>query len=195
LCFETNLSLALLKQSPEIYSLKENKKSENFSLNPSLNPLEVKKLLVVGGFLLAFATATFAQDGTNYWARLNKNHPEAAVETILNPTVAPTETETTAGYRLNMVYDGQFRKLTSANLGLMQRLGLKKNELKDYKYELLFKYNNQEFWLPVQTDLMEELQLEVRQNEPVMLYTTLLQNPEEDKTAQKTLLVEEFRVN
>jgi hypothetical protein len=159
----------------------------------------VKKLLVLGGFMLAFATATFAQDGTNYWARLNQNHPEAAVETILNTKAATAavsaEVVAIAGYRLNMIYDGQFRKLTPDNLDLMQTLGLKKSELKDYKYELLFKYNNQDFWLPVQSDLIEQLQLELRQNEPVILYTPLLPNPMEQASTQKTLLVEDFRVN
>ncbi len=140
---------------------------------------------------MACATATFAQDGSGYWARLDKNHPEVAVETILNSNIETPE----AGYRLNLMYDGQFRKLTQANHELMLSHGLKKSELKDYKYELLFKHKDQELWLPVQSELIEQLKLELDQNEPVLLYTTLLQNLTQEATAQKTLLVEEFRAN
>lgn len=147
---------------------------------------------------MACAATTFAQDGSNYWARLNKNHPEATIETILNskPATAAVgaEVEATAGYRLNMIYDGQFRAVSAPNVKLMEALGMKHREIKGYRYELLFKYNGQEFWLPVQTDLVEQLQLELRKDEPVLLYTTVLQ-AQNAGAAHKALLVEDFRVN
>lgn len=151
----------------------------------------MKKIFLVGVVCLAFASTSFAQNGSNYWERLDKSHPQTTVESIINtsPTAAKVE-----GFRLSMIYDGQFRKLSSENLELMQSIGMEKKELKDYKYELLFKHNSQEFWLPVQTDMIEQLQIELRQNEPVLLYTTVLQTPAEEAKAKRTVLVEDFKV-
>ncbi|MFC6997886.1 hypothetical protein [Rufibacter roseus] len=152
----------------------------------------MKKIFLASVVWLAFAATSFAQNGSNYWERLDKTHPVTTVESIVNATPSAPSAE---GFRLSMVYDGQFRKLSSENLELMQAIGMEKKDLKAYKYELLFKYNSQEFWLPVQTDLIEQLQLELRKNEPVLLYTTVLQTPTQQDKAKKALLVEDFKVD
>lgn len=150
----------------------------------------MKKIILAGAFGLAFASTGFAQNGSNYWERLDESHPITTIDSLTNLTSASPKL---GEYRLSMVYDGQFRNLSPENLAILQSIGYKKKELKNYKYELLFKYNNQEFWLPVQSDLVEQFQIEMRQDEPVLLYTTVLQTP--NKVNQKTLLVEEFKTD
>ena len=140
--------------------------------------------------MLAIASTGFAQNSSNYWARLDKSHPITTIDSLSTVTLNATNT---GEYRLSMIYDGQFRNISPENLALMQSNGFDKKELKNYKYELLFKHKDQEFWLPVQSDLVEQFQIELRQDEPVLLYTTVLQTP--NQLNQKTLLVEEFKTD
>lgn len=117
----------------------------------------------------------------------------AEVDQVLDEDAPTSDAPAANGYRVTLLYDGRFRSLTKENLDLMQELGFGKRVVNDYKYELLFKHNNQDFWLPVPTELVEQLQIELRQNEPVLLYGLLLQD-RKDQQFIKTLLVQDFKV-
>lgn len=152
----------------------------------------MKKLILFGGLWLACAATAFANDGNDYWERLNRTHPEANLKTILN-SKPKAKDQAVAGYRLSVQYNGKFRAISADNLLLLESQGLKKGELKNYKYEILFISDGQELWLPMKTIMVEQLQLELLKDEPVLLYTSVLQNPEKEDYRQMTLMVEDFK--
>lgn len=158
-------------------------------------------MILLGGLWLACAATAFSQDGNNYWEKMKKSHPEVSLDELAKKvSAAPSaavafEGEGLPGYRLSLVYGGEYRKVTPKNQSLIRRLGLKPNQEKQYQYELLFKHNGQEVWLPVQTKLIEQLELEVRQNEPVLLYTKVLPTSESVADSPVPMVVEEYQVN
>ncbi|WP_157600476.1 hypothetical protein [Rufibacter sp. DG15C] len=153
----------------------------------------MKKLMLLGGLWLSCAVTAFSNDGNDYWERLNRTHPEANLKTILN-TKSKAKDQNVAGYRLSVKYNGQFRAISADNLLLLESQGIKKGQLKAYKYEILFISDGQELWLPMKTIMVEQLQLELEKDEPVLLYTSVLQNPEKEDYRQMTLMVEDFKV-
>ncbi|QHL87110.1 hypothetical protein GU926_06570 [Nibribacter ruber] len=151
----------------------------------------MKKLILLGGLWLTCAATAFSNDGNDYWERLNRTHPEANLTSILNSKTGSKD-KSVAGYRLSVKYDGKFRAISADNLLLLESQGMKKGELRAYKYEILFLSEGQELWLPMKTIMVEQLQLELQKDEPVLLYTTVLENPEQEDFRQVTLLVQDF---
>lgn len=148
----------------------------------------MKKILLAAFLGLAFASTSLAQNSKSYWERLDKSHPVVTFDSLENLISA----DSSAGAcRLSMIYDGQYRSISAEKLAVLKTKGYKKKELKHYQYEFLFKYKGEEIWLPVMLDLVEQFQLEMRQNESVVLYTTVFQTLETGN--QKMLLVEDFK--
>ncbi len=92
-----------------------------------------------------------------------------------------------------MVYEGKTRNITMENIQLMKENGFKPSNIREYRKEMLFTAANKEVWLPVKSTLVEQMEIEVREDEPVLLYTAVLQD--KDSAAKPViLLVEEYQV-
>lgn len=159
----------------------------------NLNPfLFVKKLLILGAVTLAFAATASAQNGDGYWKRLQKSHPETTLEALQSTTPAvsqvPSGQTSLPACRLSLVYEGKTRNITLENIQRMKQKGFKPADIRQYRKEMLFTSADKEVWLPVKSILVEQLELEVREDEPVLLYATVLQDN------QLTLLVEDYQV-
>ncbi|WP_210463973.1 hypothetical protein [Rufibacter roseolus] len=157
----------------------------------------MKKLLIMGGLWLACAAFAYSQNGDGYWKRLQKTHPETTLEALQSP--APAVSQAPSGQidlsacRLSLVYEGKTRNISLENIQRMKNNGFKPGSIRQYRKEVLFTSADKEVWLPVKSTLVDQLGIEVREDEPVLLYTTVLQ----DKATQDkkvVLLVEEYQV-
>ncbi|RNI31004.1 hypothetical protein [Rufibacter latericius] len=155
----------------------------------------MKKLFILGGLWLACTASAFSQNGDGYWKRLQKTHPETTLEALTTPAVsqAPSGQTDLPACRLSMVYEGKTRNITMENIQQMKESGLKPSDIRQYRKEILFTSADKEIWLPVKSALVEQLAIEVAENEPVLLYTTVLQDKDPQEN-QVTLLVEEYQV-
>jgi hypothetical protein len=157
----------------------------------------VKKLLVLGGLWLACSASAFSQDGDGYWKRLQKTHPETTLEALQNITPAvsqaPSGQPELPACRLALVYGGKTRDISEENLEVMKKKGLKAAFIRQFRKEMLFTAAEKEVWLPVKATLVDQLQIEVAPAAPVLLYTTVLQNPDPQHNPI-TLLVEDYQV-
>ncbi|ALI97955.1 hypothetical protein DC20_01925 [Rufibacter tibetensis] len=161
-------------------------------LQQNLNPLTyVKKLFFIGAVCLAFAGSASAQNGKSYWKRLQRTHPETTLEALDRNTPAvsqvPSGQTDLPACRLALVYEGKSRNISLENLKRMKQKGLKPSSIRQYRKEILFTSADKEVWLPVKSALVGQLELEVREDEPVLVYATVLQDD------QVTLLVEDFQ--
>ncbi|WP_207435861.1 hypothetical protein [Sabulibacter ruber] len=157
----------------------------------------MKKLFILGGLWLACAASTYAQNGDGYWKRLQRTHPETTLEALErnSPAVsqAPSGLTDFNACRLSLVYAGKTRNITMENIQLMKEKGFKPGNIRQYRKEVLFKAADKEVWLPVKASLADQLQIEVRETEPVILYTTVLKD-NDPQEKQMTLLVEDYQV-
>ncbi|WP_205503020.1 hypothetical protein [Rufibacter psychrotolerans] len=157
----------------------------------------MKKLLFLGGLWLAITASAAAQNGDGYWKRLQKSHPETTLEALQRNTPAvsqaPSGPTELGACRLSLVYKGKTRNITLESIQLMKQKGLKPGNIRQFRKEVLFTSGQQEIWLPVKSSLAEQLELEVRDTEPVLLYTTVLRDPD-PQDSQLTLLVEDYQV-
>ncbi|WP_460894579.1 hypothetical protein [Rufibacter soli] len=157
----------------------------------------MKKVLMLGGFMLVLTASAYSQNGNGYWKRLQKTHPETTLEALErnSPAVsqAPSGEVVLPACRVSLVFQGQERNVTLDNIKLMEEKGLKPASIRQYRKELLFKSGDKEVWLPVKSTLVDQLAIELRKDEPVLLYTEVLPARAQDQK-QVTLLVEDFQV-
>lgn len=151
----------------------------------------------MGGLWLACSATAYSQNGGGYWKRLQKTHPETTLEALQQTSPAtsqiPSGQPEVAACRLALVYKGKTRKISEGIVRRMQAIGLKKGSIRQFKEEVLFASEGQEVWLPMKASLVDQLELEVRAEEPVLLYTTVLQGDNVFSQEQRvTLLVEDF---
>ncbi|AKQ46101.1 hypothetical protein TH63_11425 [Rufibacter radiotolerans] len=152
---------------------------------------------MLGGFMLALTVSAYSQNSDGYWKRLQKSHPETTLEALEKnaPAVsqAPSGEVVLPAFRLSLVFQGQERNVTLENIKLMEKTGLNPASIRQYRKELLFKSADKEVWLPVKSTLIDQLAIELRKDEQVLLYTSVLQGREQEEK-QVTLLVEDFQV-
>ncbi|WP_181305910.1 hypothetical protein [Rufibacter sp. XAAS-G3-1] len=157
----------------------------------------MKKLLILGGLWLACSASAFSQNGDGYWKRLQKTHPETTLEALQNVTPAvsqvPSGQPELPACRLSLVYGGKTRNISEENIQVMKKKGLKAAIIRQFRKEMLFTSAEKEVWLPVKETLVDQIEIEVGADEPVLLYTTVLQNPDPQHN-HITLLVEDYQV-
>ncbi|MFB9864173.1 hypothetical protein EFA69_07515 [Rufibacter immobilis] len=156
----------------------------------------MKKVLLIGGLWLACAASAYSQrNGDGYWKKLQKSHPETTFEALQQPAVsqAPSAQASLDACRLPLVYEGEVRNISLENIQLMKAKGFKPSNIRQFRKEVLFTAADKQVWLPVKSDVVGQLEIELRKDEPVLLYATVLQDKDPEEQ-QVVLLVEDFQV-
>jgi len=167
----------------------------------------MKKILTLFFFILT--TNTYAQTEEEYWANWDKNYPAVNILKILksekqyadsiekHPEISPYYSRLDK-FSFQAEYLGKTRDIDKDVLSSAKRvfklfIGNPSQLDELYKTEVLFKLDNQEFWMPIQTNVLKALKKELKKGKVTTIYCIFLNEHTSKNLLYNTFLISEFK--
>ncbi len=168
--------------------------------------ISIKKILSI--LFLLFSNSIYGQSDQEYWDKWNNNYPEVDIVSILkyekyyadsvekNPNIPPYFSRLDK-YRFKAEYLGKQKKTSIDVITSMKNVFKlfvgNPNQLDGMiENSVLFKIEQEEIWMPIQTKILKAFKKEVKKGDIVTLYCLFLMEHNNKNILYNTFLISEF---
>jgi len=157
---------------------------------------------------LSFAISSHGESDKKYWKRWNKNYPKVDITSVLESERAyadrvekdpeiPQYYVRTERCRFDAEYLGETRDVSNETFSSMKRVfkllhGDPKQLDGLVEKEVLFRVGKEEIWMPIQPNVLEALEEEVKKGAIITLYCLFFTEHSYDSFLCNTLFISEF---